>query len=153
MSMETPENIATSSAKEFKLKREAREKGELLTLSSGLVVLVKRPNITRMIAKGLVPNSILQKFMVLQDKNTYDPKDIEAILVFQKEMAKQALVKPIIVDEPNYDNDEISVDDLEDTDLAEIWQYVNGGIEEVDKFRRERQSGLSVGQDSNPIPE
>lgn len=151
--METPENIATSSAKEFKLKREAREKGELLTLSSGLVVLVKRPNITRMIAKGLVPNSILQKFMVLQDKNTYDPKDIEAILVFQKEMAKQALVKPIIVDEPNYDNDEISVDDLEDTDLAEIWQYVNGGIEEVDKFRRERQSGLSVGQDSNPIPE
>lgn len=155
MSKETPENTTISSAQDFKKQREAREAGDVLTLASGLTVRLRRPDITVAIAKGLVPSNILQTFMKLQGqtKDAVEADDIQALLSLQRIMAELALVEPKVVNEPDYGNGEISIDDLESSDLDEIWNYVNGGIASVELFRKKRTSGTIPGPDSDKIPE
>lgn len=157
--MESPENTqaqpqTVSSAQQFKQAREAREKGDVITLSSGLSVRLKRPDVTQMISRGLIPSNMVQGFMSLQgkDQSKITGEDVATILQFQREMAKHALTEPKVVDEPNYDNGEISIDDLSSDDLGEVWQYVNGGLEAVEKFRKERNTGVLPGLDSQEIP-
>lgn len=154
--MATPENTQISSAQQFKKRREAREQGDVLTLSSGLVVRLIRPEITKMIAKGLMPSSMVQTFMAFEGKTDKAVKaeDIEAILGFQRVVAVNAVVEPKVVEQDaDYDANEINVDDLEAEDLSEIWAFANGGSEAVELFRKERDSRLSVGLDSETLPE
>lgn len=144
--MATPEPTQISSAQQFKQAREAREAGDILTLASGLSVRIRRPEVTKLIAKGLLPATLVQGFMSLQGKpqDKMKAEDLEMILSFQREVAKHALVSPTIADEPDYDKDEISIDDLVAEDLDEVWAYVNGGLEGVELFRKERDAGLSA---------
>lgn len=141
MSTELPENKTVSSAQEFKKQREAREAGDVITLASGLTVRLKRPEITKIIAQGLIPAQLVQRFMSAQstgDTKQMKPEDFEALLKFQIVTAKHSFVEPRVVDEPNYDNNEISIEDLSSEDLEEVWAYANGGTQAVDQFRKER---------------
>lgn len=155
--MENPENQTpqVSSAADFKKQREAREKGDILTLQSGLTVRLKRPDVTQIIAKGLIPANMVQRFMNLQgkDETAVKAEDIEAVMIFQRAVAKYALMQPTVVDEPDYDQDQISIDDLESGDLDEIWAYVNGGISAVELFREKRTSGVSARPNSEAVSE
>jgi hypothetical protein len=154
MSKETPENIQISSAQQFKQRREARDQGDIFTLSSGLSVLLKRPNITRMIAKGLIPPNLVQRFMDLESagiSKTVKAEDIEAVLQLQRAIAPEALISPKVVDTPDYDNNEINIEDLDDSDLEEIWTYVNGGLEAVESFRQERTANSLSRPDSDEV--
>lgn len=159
MSMETPENTSqqqVSSAQQFKQRRETRERTEVLVLTSGLSVSVKRPEVTKMISKGLIPSQLVQRFMALQGKseNAIKPEDVTAILEFQRIVALHAVVTPTVVEEnANYDNNEVNVDDFEESDLEDIWVYANGGLEAVEKFRKERDARLQAGSDSETLPE
>ena len=156
MSKETPE-ITIGSAQQFKQRREAREQGDVITLSSGLVVRLKRPEITKLIARGLVPATLVQRFMAIDqsggDTSKLKAEDIESILQFQRIVAIEAMISPKIVTNPDYDNNEIDIEDLESTDLEEIWAYGNGGLEGVAMFLKERNNGLNAGLDSTEIPE
>jgi hypothetical protein len=160
MSKESPETPITqiSSAQEFKKRREAREAGDVLTLASGLSVRLKRPEVTKLIAQGLLPANMLQRFMAIQkdlqsSSKEVKAEDLELILKFQRTVAKHALLEPTISDEPDYDKNEIALDDLDDADLEEIWTYANGGLEAVDSFRKERDARILPGPDSDKIPE
>lgn len=156
MSKESPENTQLSSAQQFKQRREAREQGDILTLSSGLSVLLKRPNITRMIAKGAIPPNLVQRFMDLESagvSKTVKAEDIEAVLQLQRLIAPEALISPKVVDTPDYENNEINIEDLDDSDLEEIWTYVNGGLEAVDSFRKERTANGVSRPNSDEVSE
>lgn len=156
MSTEQPENKAVSTALDFKKKREARDSGDILTLQSGLTVRLRRPEISKLIARGFIPAQLVQRFMNLKpetSKGNIKPEDIEALLELQTLTTKYALLEPKIVDEPNYENNEISIEDLDTEDIEEIWAYANGGVEEVAKFRQERNAGVLSGLDSDTLPE
>lgn len=154
MSTEKPENIAVSSAEQFKQRRLKKEQGELLELTSGLTIKVKRPEIAKLISSGIVPANLVQVFLNQKGKSTdnISAEDLSKLMQFQKIVAQNSVIEPKIVDEPDYNNGEIALEDIEDTDLEDIWQYVNGGLEAVKSFREQRSKLLS-GYDSNTIPE
>jgi len=145
MSTETPEsNQKYTSAQEFKKRRQAREQGEPLELPSGLVVKVRRPEIPKLIADELIPADLVQEFIKVQsDTSNLNATQLVKLMQFQKAMAKHALLEPKIVDEPNYDSGEISIDDLDQDDLDVVWSYVNGGSKAVAQFREQRDKLLS----------
>lgn len=153
--METPENTTISSALDFKKKREAREAGDILTLASGLTVRLKMPDVTKVIAGGYIPAKMVQRFMDMQGASNakINAEDLEAILTLQKELAKLALISPKIAEVPDYEQNEISLDDLLSSDLEEIWAYANGGLHAVEQFRQERNTGVLPGLDSEKVPE
>lgn len=54
--------------------------------------------------------------------------------------ARKAYVSPRIVDEPNYDNDEIAIEDLTPADKQFLWKWLTEGGEPADALRRFRQT-------------
>lgn len=145
MSTESPENVAVSSAQQFKQRRLEKERGELLTLSSGLVVRVRRPEVSRLISKGLIPANLVQVFLNVQGKQTDNmkPEDLEKLLQFQRVVAEYSFVEPVVTESPDYSAGQISIDDIDESDLEDVWAYVNGGLTAVESFRTERNRVLS----------
>ena len=133
MSQEKPETTAqtSSSAHEFKQKRELRNKVTPLELKPGLFALVQRPSIRSVLASGHVPDAVAGKILNLKEdkdgKVKVDPTDFKDLIVLQKAVTKMAMVSPKVVDEPDYDKDEISIEDLDDEDIDKVFAFVTEG--------------------------
>ena len=145
MSTEIPENTNISSAQQFKQRREQRDKGEVIELTSGLSVLLRRPDVTKLIAEDLIPADLVQVFLDMQSQTSTSmkPEQIVKLMGFQRVVATHALIQPKVVDEPDYDKGEIAITDIDQSDLDDIWQYVQGGAEAVKSFREQRNQLLS----------
>jgi hypothetical protein len=134
MNQENPEvKSQASSAQQFKEFREKRLQPHTLTLPSGLVVSLKRPSIKILISSGVIPDAIAGKIMNM-DKDTSGktvirPQQMHDIVEFQKIVATHALVSPKVVDQPDYDNNEISIDDIDADDQDAIMSFVVEGVE------------------------
>lgn len=156
MAQETPDKTAqqVSSAQDFKKKREERDKPQRLDLSSGLTVLLKRPNIKVLISSGYIPDQLASKIINMESKvgEEVEPKDVKDYLEFQKLVAKTALTSPEVVDEPKYAQNQIHIDDIDPDDLEEIFGFVMSGrrSETVDSFRDDAQ-GASAGPDLQEV--
>jgi len=127
--------LTVSGAQAFRKKKLEYDEGSIIELPSGLVVKVKRPSVPHMIKAGRLPASLASAQFRLQTQAEASDKDIERIYQFQLKIVELALIEPTVKAEPNYDNNEISIDDIEPNDLDAVYAWVNGGTQALEKFR------------------
>jgi hypothetical protein len=143
----TPQSV--SKAQDFKKASQEHSQPKSFTLPvTGLTVMVKRPSIKQLLAQGHVPDKIAQRIINLppdaQGKTSVSKKDLPDFIELQKVVVKHAMVSPEVVDEPDYDNNQIAITDLVDDDVDAIFDYVTQGVRPkvVDTFRGDK-SGVS----------
>lgn len=148
MGSKTP---TVSNAQAFRKKKLAEDEGSIIELPSGLVVKVKRPSVPHMIKAGKLPASLAAAQFRLQTQATQpSDKDIERIYQFQLKIVELALLEPRVEATPDYDKNEISIDDIEAIDLDAIYAWVNGGNEALERFRTDG-TGLSARPSSETV--
>lgn len=140
-----------SSAGRFRDRATKREEGELLTLSSGETVKVRRPSITNMVKAQIVPANVAGAALKFDSGKPMSDRDVQRLFELKEIVTRAALLSPKIVKEPNYDHDEISFDDLTEDEINDVYMYVQVGLEELTKFREKRQRDAS-GPDSDTVP-
>ena len=134
LATDAPKSV--SSVAEFRRQREARENGELLTLSdSGLTVRVRRPAVSQLVKTGQIPSELVNASAKVQSGNgTATNADYQKYVQYQEHLIRYAIVEPQLVD-ANPTGEQITLDDLTDGDKGEIVIYVNGGLAALAKFR------------------
>lgn len=137
-----PTQLATG-ASAFRDRSKKRTDGEYLELSSGVTIRIKRPSISGLIKSGQLPSELASAAVKIQSGSPTTSNDMKLFVEYNERIARLSLIEPRVVDTPDYDNGEISFDDLEDTDQTEILLYVNGGLDALAKFREERSSTTS----------
>lgn len=132
-----------TSALDFKKQRDERDSGVLLKLPSDRTVRIKRPSINMLIATGHVPSDVASVVMNGNAAKTQiGTKEFTKMVELQKIIALHSLVVPKLVEgEANYENGEISTDDLTDEDYQAILLYVQQGVTDLAKFRSVRSGG------------
>jgi len=124
-----------------------KKKTEELTFPSGNVALVKKPSLFAIMNQdGNIPNSFYvamfsvdQKSGLVDMSGMSDEQKIEYVktmMYMADKVAREAFVSPSIADHPDYDNDEITLDDIDDQDKEHLLNWVMGGgqVPEVRKF-------------------
>jgi hypothetical protein len=133
---ETPK-IQVSPAQDFKKRAEELRKPELLTLPSGLVVLVRRPQLSKILKDKLIPADLINSVYANVDvKEAGEVKpDFSNSIQFMDKLVALSLVEPVVKDVPNYDKGEIGIDDLDEEDKGHIFNFINGGRQDLKNFR------------------
>lgn len=144
-----------SSALEFLKKRE-----QLVKLPSGLTALLRRPSLLSLVAHapdGAIPpafkSQLQQRF-----KGSASGKMPEVSLAEMEQVmryiAAAAFVSPVVVpagDVPDYERNEIAVDDIDPEDVQFIFMWVNGtGAREVaaiERFPQQSSAGVESASD------
>ena len=127
------------SAEQFRSRRQEREQGELVELESGITVRLHQPQVSKMIADGVIPGFLINASLNVQMGQATD-KDLENNTKLKRTMVKHTVMEPQVVDNEPGDN-QITLDDLTDQEIDEIYYYANGGMENLRKFRSGRQGG------------
>lgn len=140
-----------SSAGRFRDRATKRQEGELLTLSSGETVKVRRPSITNMVKSGQVPANVAGAALKFDSGKPMSDRDVQRLFELKEIVTRAALLSPRVTKEPNYDNDEIAFDDLTEDEINDVYMYVQVGLEELSKFREKRQRDAAR-SDSEPLP-
>ena len=143
-------NQTLSGAAAFRERSQRQQEGEILELSSGMVVKVRRPNDTKLIQEGHIPAQLAMSSINIQQQKA-TPQDLKNFAALQRLYARLTVVDPVVVEgEPQGDN-EISIDDFDSGELSEIYLYATGGMDGLKQFRQGRQS-LLAGSDSQALP-
>lgn len=135
-----------TSASEFRKTSQERKEGQLVTLESGHTLRIARPSVNNLVKTGQLPAELANAAIKVQSGGSLTDHDMRKYVEYNERIVKLSVVSPKVVDTPNYDNDEISLDDLSDSERNEILLYVNGGLEALAKFRS-GGSGVSSGSD------
>lgn len=140
----------TNRANSFRERAKRYELGETLKLTSGPEVKVRRPSIASLIQQGKIPASLAAATIRFDTGRDVADKDVKRLYELRILVAQHALISPKLVANPNYDNDEIAITDLTDDDLSDIYQYIQVGLEELNRFRSQRER-VHAGSDSPEI--
>lgn len=141
-----PPTQQQTSASQFKKDAAQRAEGQLITLSSGHTLRVGRPSVNNLVKTGQLPSELANAAIKMQSGGQINDHDMKKYVEYNERIVKLSVISPKIVDTPNYDNDEIAINDLSDDERSEILLYVNGGLEALAKFRS-NGSGVSAGSD------
>src|SRR3954447_149640 len=142
-------NQTLSGAAAFRERAKKQQEGEILELSSGMVVKVRRPNESKLIQEGHIPAQLAMSSINIQQQKA-TAADIKNLAALQRLYARLTVTNPVVVEgEPTGDN-EISVDDFDSGELTEIFLYATGGMDGLNQFRTQRQ-GLPTGPDSTAV--
>jgi hypothetical protein len=141
-----PQATAPTSAASFRDKAKKRSEGELVTLVSGNTLRIGRPSVNNLVKTGQLPSELANAAIKMQSGGNISDHDMKKYVEYNERIVKLSVVSPKIVDQPNYEADEISIEDLSDDERNEILMFVNGGLEALAKFRGERPS-VPVGSD------
>lgn len=127
-----------------------RKVNELITLPSGKVAELKKPNaISMIIEDGSVPDSLIG--IVAGNINgrpqttaapEYNRGDISGILNLAETICRAAFVSPVIVEDgkqPDYDAGEISIEDVDENDRIFVmnWAFSGGAATNAARFRQQ----------------
>src|SRR4051812_32091894 len=117
-----------SGAAAFRERSRKQEEGEIVELSSGMVIKLRRPNEAMLIQNGQVPSQLAMS-SVNATLAKASAVDLKNYVTLQRLYARLALVDPVVVEgEPSNDG-EISIDDLNSLELNDIYFYVTGGMD------------------------
>jgi hypothetical protein len=125
-----------TSAKEFRQKSQKASEGELVTLPSGAVVKLRKPSLTGLLKKGLVPAHLLSVAMGSGEDKKLTADDLKKGVELTDFILMEAFVEPKLVRE-NPTEDEICLDDLTDEDRFHVQAYAQGGASDLNSFRKE----------------
>lgn len=149
-----PKKLVLSEPDVWKQRGQDRT-GKYITLPTGPIVKVRKPKLLDMFASGQIPGELINLARnktedELNKKIEGNPEARKKTLEMMNAVVKAAFVEPKIVDEPDYDKQEIHVDDLDMSDKLFVYKIAMGGTEELKKFRE--QSDLQdTGSDSKPV--
>lgn len=132
-----------TSAADFRAARQKRDEGEFITLGSGLTIKIKRPSVNTMVKTGQLSTELANAAIKVQQGGNPTADDMKKYVEYNERIIQLAVVEPKVVTDPNYDAGEVSVDDFADLDRSEIVLFVNGGLNELAKFRARGQSSTS----------
>ena len=143
MSQENPETVqpkTVTSAQTLRKASAERIEGVLVELPSGAVVRCKRPSIGKLIAEGHIPTDVAAVLFDQEESKPgkqarVNPKEMPKLLNLQRYIAEQAVVEPAIVENPDYDKNQVSIDVFDDADLSFIMQFVQTGNKDLALFR------------------
>jgi hypothetical protein len=132
---------------------------------SGCIADLKRLNTTQMITDdGSIPDAMYEAMMggnqaqdekaimrQLKEAGVSLREFVQKSTSLSENAAVKVFVSPRIVENPNYNNDEIALSDLTDADKAFLWQWLTQGGEPGDALRRFRaaQQARSVAATSS----
>lgn len=144
----------------------AKAPSEPVTLKSGSVFELRRPDLMGMVATGRLPQSLLTEAMAAWKKNGSIPQtqaaselaermDGETMvnsLIFMREIVHECCVNPKFVEFATAD-DEIGAADMLPEDFSEIFSWAMGhqgvtGLDGLKSFREGRERG-AAGNKSN----
>jgi hypothetical protein len=144
MSKEIPESLELTPASEIKKLREEREQGVPVKLPSGIIVSIRKPNLSKLIESGDIPSELLSMALGKEgiDLGHYDADSVQKGIKMMNLMVKHSLVSPKVV-ENNPKEDEILVDDLSEDDKAFIVGEAQSEVGKLKSFRKEQGSEKS----------
>lgn len=147
---------AASSIAEFK----ARKKGKSVTLPSGLVVTARRVALRAFLDQGDVPNPLLEVVEEALNKGREmdmnqivggDGQKVNLDMVRDMYSMVDKIVMTVVVnpkvhpepeDENDRDDDLLYVDEVDDEDKMFLFNWSQGGTEDLAKFREEASQDL-----------
>ena len=136
-------------------KRGQDRTGRYVELPTGPVVKVRKPKLLDMFASGQIPGELINlsrssSEAEMEKKIEGSPEARKKTMEMMNAVVKAAIVEPEIVDEPDYDKQQIHIDDLDMADKLFVYKIAMGGTEELKKFRE--QSGLTdIRLNSKPV--
>jgi hypothetical protein len=142
-------NKPLSGAAAFHERAKKQQEGELLELSSGMVVRVRRPNETKLIQEGHIPAQLAMSSINIQQQKA-TPADLKNFASLQRLYATLTVVDPVVVDRQTEQDNEVSVDDFDSGELSEIYLYATGGMAGLKQFRQ-RGQGIPARPDSQAL--
>ncbi len=119
---------------------------------SGKTANLVRPSMMNVMTReGNIPNS-LQQFIFSGGHKTMDdndPETMRALMFLADRLAIAAFSSPRVVTgrEPNYDADEMALDDIDDTDKLFLLNWVMQGGEPAEalaRFLEQQRTGLAA---------
>lgn len=137
MSKETPENLELTPTSEIKKLKEEREKGTLVELPSGIVVSIRKPDISKMLVEGEIPSELMSIAVGKENIDSLDPDGIKRGIELMNLMVKHSLVSPKAVDKDPKDG-EILISDLSEEDKSFIVGEAQTEVGKLKPFRSER---------------
>lgn len=141
--------LTVSSALDFLAKRD-----QLVTLPSGLVAKLRRPSMLKLIAQapeGAVPASFrnMLQARAAGNKNRASDIPLAEMDAAMRYVAAAAFVQPVVVpdgDVPDYERDEIALDDIDPADIQFVFTWVSitgaGITAPVERFPTEPPAGV-----------
>lgn len=135
-----------------------------LTLPSGLEVEVRKPNVKKLVLhskKGEVPEFLTNLVLGGMNGTITNPQQlmeglsdekkleaVDAVTQFGVILLKSMLVWPVISDNPDYENGEIALEDLDeaDQDFLTAWGMPKDA-QAAEDFHKEQASGVALTSD------
>lgn len=139
-----------SRASRFRDRSQRNIEGELLTLTSGEKFRVRRPSITNMVKTGQVPANVAGAALKFDSGKPMSDRDVTRLFELKEIVTTHSLLSPKIVENPNYEEDEIALSDLTEDEINDVYTYVQVGLEELTRFREKRQRD-AAGPDSETV--
>lgn len=144
----TPEVVK---ADYFRNRRKQYNQVVKLEMPSGIYFEVRRPDIVKLIKKGIIPTDVAVDISNLIEKATNSIKDGAKFHMNAEEYKKYSemvdtltiasVVSPTVkegdVTDEEYDDNIISVDDIEMRDKEFLFIYANSGVTDLKPFRTE----------------
>src|SRR3954465_13207063 len=104
-----------SGAAAFRERSKKQQEGELLELSSGMVVKVRRPNESKLIQEGHIPARLAMSSINIQQQKA-NPEDIRNLAALQRLYARLTVIDPVVVEGDPSEEAEISVDHFDSSE-------------------------------------
>ena len=146
-----PETLPASSNSSYFRNRNVKDKqGEPVTIGDA-TFLVGRPSLSSLTKQRIIPTELAAAAANVQTKvskgSPVQGKELESYQKYERLMLMSAVRSPRIVEQnPNYEDNEICIDDLSDNETTDLMTYIQGGAEALRTFRAQRQrqiAGLS----------
>lgn len=129
---------------------------QFVTFPSGQRARVKRIDVVSLILDGgNVPDNVIGFMLNGGNPTEMTGADASALLKAMNQALRATFISPAIVDEPDYENDQISIFDVELADKMWYWQWLMTGTEvgNVARFPQEQGGNGSVAPESEIIRE
>lgn len=152
MSKENPENLKLTPTSEIKKLREEREQGKLVKLPSGIVVSLKKPNLSQLIVTGDIPSDLMSLALGKEALDDLSPEGIKKGLKLIDLLVKHSIVSPKVVDKDAGD-DEILIADLSEEDKSFIVGDAQKEVGNLKSFRSQQGEGSGSGHNKQEVSE
>ncbi len=146
----TPEMPETVRADYFRNKRKEYNTVKQMEMPSGIFFEIRKPDIVRLIKNGTIPadaavdlsNLMEEAKITVQNGGQFKMKgdQFKKYCDILDEIAIASIVSPQVkkgeVTDAEYDDNIISVDDIEQSDKEFIFAYANSGVTDLKPFRQ-----------------
>jgi hypothetical protein len=137
MSQEDPKNLKVTPVSEIKEKsKKLIVEGIPTELPSGVVVVLGRPSLTKMLKDGVIPGNLIQAALnQMQNKVPMTAEEIKASISVTELLVLEAIKSmKVVVENPK--EDELGLyENFTDDDRGFIFQYVQAGGTDLTPFR------------------